>query len=151
MGRGASPCSTRRLCYSGAGLTLARRGNLLIRPGWKHLALSRLPPKELLRLLYKVFGTLDLDPCSPTANKRRAPVRDRVHFTLKDDGLSLHWTGTVFVNPPYGRELAHWIKKGEVGGGTPKQLSRSSRPGRTLSGGATTSPGGPMSSCSGGA
>jgi hypothetical protein len=56
------------LVLLGAGLTLARRGNLLIRPGWKHLDLSRLPPRELLRLFYKDFGTFDLNPCSPTAN-----------------------------------------------------------------------------------
>src|SRR5262249_42668683 len=37
-------------------------------------------------------------------------------LTGQDDGLSLPWHGTVFVNPPYGRAIARWIAKarGEV-------------------------------------
>ena len=38
-------------------------------------------------------------------------MRARVHFTAEDDGLSLAWHGTVFVNPPYGRALAAWVAK----------------------------------------
>lgn len=38
-------------------------------------------------------------------------MRARVHFTPEDDGLSLSWNGTVFVNPPYGRELPKWVHK----------------------------------------
>jgi hypothetical protein len=34
-----------------------------------------------------------------------------MHFTAEDDGLSLPWHGTVFVNPPYGRQLPAWIAK----------------------------------------
>lgn len=62
--------------------------------------------KELAKgqALYSVFGRFDLDPCSP--RKAAAPVRARVHLTAEDDGLSLAWHGTVFVNPPYGRRLA---------------------------------------------
>jgi len=39
----------------------------------------------------------DFDPCpvSPTF-----------------DGLNVEWGGTNFVNPPYGRELPKWAKKG---------------------------------------
>ena len=68
-------------------------------------------PPELLERLYTVFR-FDLDPCSPTADKRRAPVKAKVHYTAADDGLSLPWFGTVFINPPYGRELRHWVAKG---------------------------------------
>ena len=71
-------------------------------------------PQKILEALYAVFGTFDLDPCSPTANKRRAPVRARVHFTAIDDGLNLSWHGVVFVNPPYGREIARWIQKAKA-------------------------------------
>lgn len=68
-------------------------------------------PKWLLEKLYIVFGRFDLDPCSPTRNSRRAPVRAKVRFTEEDDALSLAWFGNVFMNPPYGRELSHWTAK----------------------------------------
>jgi phage N-6-adenine-methyltransferase len=63
----------------------------------------------LLEALAAVFGRFDLDPCAPT--KSRARVKARVHWTEKDDGLALPWRGTVFINPPYGRSLARWVKK----------------------------------------
>ncbi len=28
-----------------------------------------------------------------------------------DDGLAMNWWGTVFMNPPYGREIGKWMKK----------------------------------------
>jgi len=62
-------------------------------------------PIEVLEKLYPVVGgTFDLDPCSPSADKRTASVRARVYFTGKtpeDDGLALPWFGALFVNPPY--------------------------------------------------
>jgi phage N-6-adenine-methyltransferase len=66
-------------------------------------------PRELLETLASVFGRFDLDPCAP--KKTRARVRARVHLTQEDDGLSLPWHGTVFVNPPYGRTLSAWVAK----------------------------------------
>ena len=65
-------------------------------------------PADLLEKLYKVFGGFDLDPCSP---RKDGPVRAKVRFTAQDDGLSLPWTGRVFVNPPYGRGLGNWTAK----------------------------------------
>ena len=48
-----------------------------------------------------------LDPC---ATKKTAKCKK--YFTAKDNGLSKSWEGeTVFVNPPYGKELKHWVKK----------------------------------------
>jgi len=35
----------------------------------------------------------------------------RIHYTVDDDGLSLPWHGTVFLNPPYGRTLPDWTAK----------------------------------------
>lgn len=54
--------------------------------------------------------TFDLDPCSPGSN-HWVPAR-RV-FTIADDGLSKHWLGTVFMNPPFGGRHGHvpWLKK----------------------------------------
>ena len=48
-----------------------------------------------------------LDPC---ATEKTAKCKK--YFTAKDNGLSKSWEGeTVFVNPPYGKELKHWVKK----------------------------------------
>jgi DNA N-6-adenine-methyltransferase (Dam) len=68
-------------------------------------------PEMLLSRLYRVFGRFDLEPCSPMADRRRAPVKARVRYTMEDDGLVLPWFGTVFVNPPYGCELPSWVAK----------------------------------------
>ncbi len=67
-------------------------------------------PPELLERLYPVVGgAFDLDPCSPTPDRKAAPVRASLYFT--DHGLEVPWQGSVFVNPPYGRGLKFWIKK----------------------------------------
>ena len=33
------------------------------------------------------------------------------YYTEEDDALKKKWEGRVFVNPPYGREIKHWVKK----------------------------------------
>lgn len=60
-----------------------------------------------------LFNVLDaefhftLDPCSTHANTKC--VR---HFTLAEDGLAQDWSGyVVFMNPPYGRQIRHWMRK----------------------------------------
>ena len=48
-----------------------------------------------------------LDPCSTHAN-----AKCRKHFTREEDGLLQDWSqDIVFMNPPYGREIVHWMKK----------------------------------------
>jgi phage N-6-adenine-methyltransferase len=104
----------RVIAYLGAGAYLAataaprpfytQAGNSSVHHRWT-------TPRALLASLYAVFGTFDLDPCSPTANRRKAPVRARMHFTEADNGLALPWHGLVFVNPPYGREIRQWVHK----------------------------------------
>ena len=66
------------------------------------------PPDLLARLYPLVGGVFDLDPCSPGAS---SPVRSRIRLTAADDGLSLPWIGSTFVNPPYGRGLLAWVRK----------------------------------------
>ena len=71
-------------------------------------------PPDILEKLYPIVGGIfDLDPCSPTSQRKTAPVKAKTYYTGQDDdnGLSLPWHGSVFVNPPYGRELKLWIKK----------------------------------------
>lgn len=33
------------------------------------------------------------------------------YFTEESNGLAQDWTGTVWVNPPYGRQISQWIEK----------------------------------------
>jgi site-specific DNA-methyltransferase (adenine-specific) len=51
----------------------------------------------------------DLDPCADP----RAPSWGMfdAHFTVDDDGLAQPWFGRCWVNPPYGREIAGWVRK----------------------------------------
>ena len=53
-------------------------------------------PKAVYQILDAEFK-FDLDPCptNPTRN-----------------GLAIEWGQCNFVNPPYGRMLPHWVKKG---------------------------------------
>ena len=68
-------------------------------------------PTWILDQLYSVFDHFDLDPCSATKDCRLTRVKARAHFTAANDGLSLPWSGTVSLNPPYGRELRFWTAK----------------------------------------
>lgn len=34
------------------------------------------------------------------------------YYTEEDNGLEQPWTGVVWCNPPYGRQIKHWIRKG---------------------------------------
>jgi phage N-6-adenine-methyltransferase len=70
-------------------------------------------PPALLGALYPIVGGMfDLDPCSPVRRGSAAPVRARTRFTAEDDALSRPWrAATVFINPPYGRQLAVWVAK----------------------------------------
>jgi phage N-6-adenine-methyltransferase len=48
-----------------------------------------------------------LDPCATHEN-----AKCERYFTKEDDGLAQSWAGeAVFMNPPYGREIARWVKK----------------------------------------
>lgn len=63
-----------------------------------------LTPVEIIQSV----GPFDLDPCSPIS--RPWPTAAN-HFTKNDDGLKLNWFGNVWMNPPYGNETIHWMRK----------------------------------------
>lgn len=70
-------------------------------------------PREVLDACLAAVGLeqYDLDPCSPSRDRRTAPVPARRYFTEEDDGLSLPWRGHTWLNPPYGREISAWTSK----------------------------------------
>jgi phage N-6-adenine-methyltransferase len=47
-----------------------------------------------------------LDPCATPENAKCAR-----YFTKEQDGLAQSWTGRVWMNPPYGREISKWVRK----------------------------------------
>ena len=47
-----------------------------------------------------------LDVCASPKN-----AKCRRFFTEETDGLSQDWKGTCWMNPPYGRQIADWMKK----------------------------------------
>lgn len=62
-------------------------------------------PQDLFDKLDQVFH-FTLDAASTHEN-----AKCKNHFTIEEDGLKQDWTGTVWCNPPYGREIGKWCKK----------------------------------------
>lgn len=48
----------------------------------------------------------DLDVCAIPEN-----AKCEKFYTPEQDGLKHPWEGTVWCNPPYGREIGKWVKK----------------------------------------
>src|SRR5262249_29467414 len=56
-------------------------------------------PAPYVERVRAVLGEIDLDPAShPVAQH---DIRARQYFTRADDGLTRHWFGRIFLNPPY--------------------------------------------------
>lgn len=63
-------------------------------------------PQWLFDALNAEFG-FTLDPCATAAN-----AKCERFFTGKEDGLAQNWgRHVVFMNPPYGRAIARWMRK----------------------------------------
>ena len=62
-------------------------------------------PAAFFEALDREFG-FTLDPCATEGNAKCASF-----FTREHDGLAQRWTGVVFMNPPYGREIVRWMRK----------------------------------------
>ena len=63
-----------------------------------------LTPPEILSAL----GAFDLDPCAPIDRPWETAAQ---HYTVLDNGLSKHWHGRVWCNPPFGREAVKWLRR----------------------------------------
>lgn len=62
-------------------------------------------PQWLFDQLDAEFG-FTLDVCALPHN-----AKCERYFTPEQNGLRQKWTGTCWMNPPYGREIAKWIRK----------------------------------------
>lgn len=47
-----------------------------------------------------------LDVCASPEN-----AKCERYFTKEDDGLQQKWTGSCWMNPPYGKEIKKWVRK----------------------------------------
>ena len=65
-------------------------------------------PQYFFDKLNGMYGPFTLDAAASTDNYKVSN-----HFTESDNALEKDWFGhTVFLNPPYGRGLKNWIRKG---------------------------------------
>lgn len=63
-------------------------------------------PPEVFDPLAAEFGPFDLDPAASACNAK-APR----FYSTADNGLVQEWDGRVWLNPPYGRNIAKWMMK----------------------------------------
>lgn len=62
-------------------------------------------PQQLFDLLDSEFR-FDLDVCATPENAKCSR-----YFTAEHDGLAQEWTGTCWMNPPYGSVIGDWVRK----------------------------------------
>lgn len=62
-------------------------------------------PQDLFDTLNREFN-FTIDVCASEENKKLSNF-----FSEEDDALSKNWSGTCWMNPPYGRTIAKWVKK----------------------------------------
>ena len=63
-------------------------------------------PVDFFNLLNDEFN-FTLDPSATVEN-----AKCKKYYTKEDDGLKQNWDNErVFCNPPYGKEIAKWVKK----------------------------------------
>lgn len=62
-------------------------------------------PQDFFDKLNAVFN-FDLDVCALPEN-----AKCELFFSPEQNGLKQEWTGTCWMNPPYGREIIDWVEK----------------------------------------
>lgn len=60
-------------------------------------------PPEFIESARMAMGSIDTDPASCEVGQSN--VQAVTYFTKDDDGLSQEWSGNVWLNPPYSKEL----------------------------------------------
>lgn len=66
-------------------------------------------PREIIDAVLDCLGDIVLDPCSNSHDDPNVPAL--FHYTQEDNGLAQAWIGSVYMNPPYGREIGDWVEK----------------------------------------
>lgn len=65
-------------------------------------------PQTFFDELNQEFG-FTLDACAVPDN-----AKCERYYTPEQDGLSQPWDGVVWCNPPYGREVGKWVRRGLI-------------------------------------
>lgn len=60
-------------------------------------------PSQYVEMAREVLGGIDLDPAS--CAEANETVKATTFYTKDDDGLTKDWSGRVWLNPPYSRDL----------------------------------------------
>jgi hypothetical protein len=73
-----------------------------------HPQQTQLTPGYVLEPVRETLGGIDLDPCTLESN----PTGARGFYHPPADGAELPWgTGSVYVNPPYGKARERWVNR----------------------------------------
>jgi phage N-6-adenine-methyltransferase len=73
---------------------------------WSSASENWATPQDFFDRCAAEFGPFDLDACASPDNAKCAR-----YFTIADNGLAQEWRGRVWMNPPYGRMIALWMRK----------------------------------------
>lgn len=55
---------------------------------------------------YDAVYKFTLDVCASEGN-----AKCERYYTVDDNGLAQEWTGSCWMNPPYGRKIGRWMEK----------------------------------------
>ena len=87
----------------GAKVTLSKTRGIHTKPN-NGASNDWLTPPAIIAAL----GLFDLDPCAHPRQKNKTAKK---MIAPPIDGLAIEWRGRVFLNPPYGSQLKHWIER----------------------------------------
>lgn len=66
-------------------------------------------PAHIVQSVLSVLKVIDLDPCSNSHTRPNIPANTL--YTKNENGLNKQWSGRVYMNPPYGREIINWVRR----------------------------------------
>ena len=67
-------------------------------------------PEEYIEAARRVLGSIDVDPASNEEAQTNV-VRAETYYTEQEDGLAYDWRGTVWLNPPWGKEHPQFVER----------------------------------------